>query len=77
MEMYHERRSTAPHIFSTAENSYLSMLQNACNQSILINGESGAGKTEATKGIIKYLTYVSSNTGTKFHRKLMKIKKFY
>lgn len=33
-----------PHIFTVAESSYNSMLTSGANQSILISGESGAGK---------------------------------
>ena len=51
---------TDPHLFQIAENSYQSLLDNSKNQSIIISGESGAGKTEAAKIILKYLTNVSA-----------------
>lgn len=38
-----------------AEDSYQDMLTYNKNQSIIISGESGAGKTEATKIVLKYL----------------------
>jgi len=38
-----------PHIFSICDNAYHDMLQDRENQSMLITGESGAGKTENTK----------------------------
>eukprot|EP00931_Biecheleriopsis_adriatica_P076367 TRINITY_DN5007_c0_g4_i1.p1 TRINITY_DN5007_c0_g4~~TRINITY_DN5007_c0_g4_i1.p1 ORF type:complete len:1783 (-),score=512.44 TRINITY_DN5007_c0_g4_i1:78-4991(-) len=43
-----------PHLFSVAAAGYTAMLSDARNQSIIISGESGAGKTEATKRILTY-----------------------
>lgn len=49
-----------PHIFSIANKAYKAMLSNKESQSILITGESGAGKTENTKRVIEFITYISS-----------------
>uniref|UniRef100_A0A4W5MPI4 Myosin IH n=1 Tax=Hucho hucho TaxID=62062 RepID=A0A4W5MPI4_9TELE len=43
-----------PHIFALADNAYHTMLTEANNHFILISGESGAGKTEASKKILQY-----------------------
>ena len=52
-----------PHIFGIASTSYRGLL-NQKNQSILISGESGAGKTEATKKCLAYFTKVAgANSG--------------
>ncbi len=52
-----------PHIFHVAESAYSSLMLTGLtghpsNQSIIISGESGAGKTEATKLVMKYLAYI-------------------
>ena len=44
-----------PHLFMVAEDSYRDMIEDQKDQSIIISGESGAGKTEATKYILAYL----------------------
>ncbi|XP_077570341.1 unconventional myosin-Ih-like [Stigmatopora nigra] len=43
-----------PHIYALADNAYHTMLTEFSNHFILISGESGAGKTEASKKILQY-----------------------
>ncbi|XP_057686574.1 myosin-7B-like [Corythoichthys intestinalis] len=54
------RTEAPPHIFAIADNAYCDMLQNRENQSMLITGESGAGKTVNTKRVIQYFAIVAA-----------------
>ncbi|KAI8450264.1 myosin type-2 heavy chain 2 [Phakopsora pachyrhizi] len=54
------REENPPHVFAIAERAWQHMLGERENQSILITGESGAGKTENTKRVISYLTAIAS-----------------
>lgn len=60
--MYQEKALGAlpPHIFAVADSSYHTMLSERQNQSIIISGESGAGKTEATKFLLHHLMSLSA-----------------
>uniref|UniRef100_A0A0D9VLR8 Myosin motor domain-containing protein n=1 Tax=Leersia perrieri TaxID=77586 RepID=A0A0D9VLR8_9ORYZ len=60
MEQYKGVRlgELSPHVFAVADASYRAMVNESRSQSILVSGESGAGKTETTKLIMQYLTYV-------------------
>lgn len=49
-----------PHIFAIADDSYNSMLNDKCNQAVIISGESGAGKTESTKFLLHQLMQLSA-----------------
>lgn len=52
-----------PHIFLTADKAYKEMCRTGASQSIVINGESGAGKTETTKIAMRYLAGLAGGTG--------------
>ncbi|XP_022917256.1 myosin heavy chain, muscle isoform X29 [Onthophagus taurus] len=56
------RNEVPPHIFAISDGAYVAMLTNHQNQSMLITGESGAGKTENTKKVIAYFATVGAST---------------
>ena len=53
------REDTKPHIFAMADEAFRNLVDEGQNQSILVTGESGAGKTENTKKVIQYLAAVA------------------
>ncbi|KAI9818569.1 MAG: Myosin type-2 heavy chain 1 [Pycnora praestabilis] len=49
-----QRSSQAPHLFAIAEEAFADMLRDNRNQTIVVSGESGAGKTVSAKYIMRY-----------------------
>ncbi|VDM65006.1 unnamed protein product [Strongylus vulgaris] len=61
MFMGKRRTEMPPHLFAVSDLAYRNMLQDHENQSMLITGESGAGKTENTKKVIAYFASVGAS----------------
>ena len=53
-----------PHLYGVVSKVYENIKKNKGNQSVLISGNSGSGKTFSTRYIMKYLSKVSSNFDT-------------
>jgi myosin protein heavy chain len=66
VEVYRGRRRNelAPHIFAVTDEAYRNLVNDRENQSMLITGESGAGKTENTKKVIQYLATIAGQVAS-------------
>ncbi|KFP75089.1 Unconventional myosin-Ib, partial [Acanthisitta chloris] len=60
VEEYRNRNfyELSPHIFALSDEAYRSLMDQGKDQCILITGESGAGKTEASKLVMSYVAAV-------------------
>uniref|UniRef100_A0AAX7T9R3 Myosin X, like 3 n=1 Tax=Astatotilapia calliptera TaxID=8154 RepID=A0AAX7T9R3_ASTCA len=58
----HHMGELPPHIFAVANECYRCLWKRHDSQCVLISGESGAGKTESTKLLLKFLSVMSQNS---------------
>lgn len=54
----------SPHVFAVADTAYRAMVHEGRSQSILVSGESGAGKTETTKLLMQYIAFMGGRAVT-------------
>ncbi|KAH7652933.1 Myosin ATPase protein [Dioscorea alata] len=55
MVAYKQKTSDSPHVYAVADTAFSEMMRDGTSQSIVISGESGAGKTETAKFAMQYL----------------------
>uniref|UniRef100_A0A8C5FII7 Myosin XVIIIA b n=1 Tax=Gadus morhua TaxID=8049 RepID=A0A8C5FII7_GADMO len=60
------REDTAPHIYSVAQTAYRNLLTTRQDQSIVLLGKSGGGKTTNCQHLVQYLVSIAGSTGKIF-----------
>ncbi|CAI5732667.1 unnamed protein product [Hyaloperonospora brassicae] len=67
------REELPPHVYATSMASYKDMKVHAVNQSILVSGESGAGKTETTKVLMNHLASIAGGLNDYTIKKIIEV----
>ena len=60
------REDTAPHIYGVAQSAYRNLLTTRQDQSIVLLGKSGSGKTVNCQHLVQYLVTIAGSTGKTF-----------
>ncbi|XP_047564554.1 unconventional myosin-XVIIIa isoform X13 [Lutra lutra] len=59
------REDTAPHIYAVAQTAYRAMLMSRQDQSVILLGASGSGKTTSCQHLVQYLATIAGTSGNK------------
>lgn len=59
------REDMAPHIYAVAQTAYRAMLMSRQDQSIVLLGSSGSGKTTSFQHLVQYLATIAGTSGNK------------
>ncbi|CAI8601725.1 unnamed protein product [Vicia faba] len=63
IEAYKRKANESPHVYAITDSAIREMTRDEVNQSIIISGESGAGKTETAKIAMQYLAALGGGSG--------------
>nr|XP_025872055.1 unconventional myosin-XVIIIa isoform X3 [Vulpes vulpes] len=59
------REDMAPHIYAVAQTAYRAMLMSRQDQSVILLGSSGSGKTTSCQHLVQYLATIAGTSGNK------------